>query len=447
MFKSIWYLLKVIILIGLAVYLAVMPGDVKFTWNEYTVTVQLGIFALIAFITVLGISALTSLVHDLFLLPKEWSRSRVESRRSKGHQAIVRSLSAAAAGDYKNAYYFSHRAQKFLPENEAGLPLLLQAHAARGRGNDQDSEDAFRALLKNADTALLGVQGLIQKAMLEGDYSSALSLARESAAAQPKNIHLLKPVYDLEIRNRLWKDALSTLDKLVSGKAVDIAEAKADRAAIYIVMGDHSRHDGKFSEGAKLYKKAFQADPSFTPAAMRLALSDLDMGQRVAALAVAKKNWALTANPQLLPIFRRLCPQDKKDMRTTEYRWMEWVAEFHPDSQEAVLAVAQVAIDHGMWGEARAALARAEKIRPTRNLYLMWVKLEEATGKKPDAVRHWLDRASQAEKDRNWVCTKTHRYFDEWLAIVEPEGFFNTLEWETGKVSVTPERGWLLKNA
>lgn len=447
MIKSLWYLAKIFILLGVGVYLAVLPGNVQINWNEYTVTVQLGIVALILFVAVLTIAFVTGVVHDLFLLPKEWQRSRFERRRTKGHQAIVRALSAAAAGDYKNAYYLAHRAQKFLPDSEAGLSLLLQAHSAKGRGKEEDSESAFKALLKNADTAILGVQGLIHKAMLEGDYSRALLLARESAAAQPKNPHLLKPVYDLEIRNRLWPQALLTLDKIASHKIMPAEEIKSDRAAIYIVLGDTARAEGKFQEATKDYKRAFQADPKSTPAAMHLANVDIDMGQRVAALAVVKKNWTLTAHPQLLDLWVKLCPTDKKDQRTTEYRWMEWVAEFHPNSQEALLAVAQAAINHGMWGEAKSALMRAEKIRPSRDLYLMWVRLEELTNKNPDVIRQWLDRASKSNAGPKWICSKTHRASENWIAIVEPEGFFNTMEWRDAPALETSEPQWLLKQA
>lgn len=448
MINSIWYLIKIMLLLGLCVYLAVLPGNVKINFHEYTVTVQLGVVALILFISVLVVSFLTGVIHDVFMLPKEWQRSRSESRRTKGHQAIVRALSAAAAGDYKNAYYLAHRAQKFLPDSEAGLSLLLQAHSARGRGADEDSEAAFKALLKNSDTAILGVQGLIQKAMLEGDYARALLLARESASAQPKNAHLLRPVYDLEIRNRLWNEALATLDKIASYKTMPVDAIKSDRAAIYIVLGDLARTEGKFVEAMKNYKRAYQSDPKSTPAAIRLACVNLDMGQRVAALAIVKKNWTLTGHPQLLDLWRKLCPKDKKDPRTTEYRWMEWVAEFHPANQEAVLGIAQAAIDHGMWGEAKAALMRAEKLRPSRDLYLLWVRLEEQTNKNPETIRQWLDRASDASKGPQWICAKTFRVFEHWVAIVEPEGFFNTLEWrDAPAVQDLVEPQWLLKSA
>ena len=446
MFNSIWYLIKIVVILGLGVFLATQPGRMQVTWNEYTITAHLGIVFLFLFLVLLGITLLTGMIHDLFRLPEKWRQSRIESRRSKGHQAIVRALSAASAGDYKNAYYLAYRAQQFLPEREAGLSLLLQAHTAKNRGHEEDSENAFKLLLQNADTAILGVQGLIQKAMMQGDYPEALRLARESAETQPRNYYLLKPVYDLEIKNRLWNDALVTLDKLTSKKVMQADEAKRARSVIYIIVGDHAKSEGRYNEAAKAYKKAFQADPEFTPAAVRLANANLDMGQRTSALAVVKRNWTLTAHPDLLPLWRRLCPVDHKDARSTEYKWFEWVIEFHPDSQEAILALANIAIDHSMWGEARAALMRAEKIRPTKNLYLTWVRLEEATGKNSQTISQWLDRAAHAPQGPQWICARTHRVYEDWVPIVEPEGYFNSLHWSDILPSVQEDSStWLLQ--
>ena len=446
MFKSIWYLLKILVLIGVGVYLASLKGSVRVTWDDYVLTVHTGIAALLSFLIILAVSFFTGVLHDLLSLPKEWKRSRSETRRGKGHQAVIRALAAASAGDYKNAYYLAHRAQKFLPASEAGLSLLLQAHAARGRGNEADSEAAFRELLNNADTAVLGIQGLIQKEIIEGDFARALKLARDSAALQPRNSHLLKPVYDLEIRNRLWSDALATLNKIATAKSIPLDDIKSDRSAIYIVLGDLAKSEGKFTQSFDAYKKAYHANPKSTPAAMRLALAERDFEKRNAALSIARKNWTATANPQMLPVLRKFAPIDKKDQRTSDYSWMESFLKLHPESQEALLALAQTAIDHGMWGEAKSALARAEKIRPSRDLYLLWAQVEEMTNKNPDVIRQWLDRSTKAPIGPRWICSRTHRIFDQWVAVVEPEGFFNTLEWrDTPHVQEFDQSQWLLK--
>jgi HemY protein len=428
MLKSIWYLFKVLIVIGFAVFLAVQPGTVQLTWRDYTFRdVHLGAVAVMLFMLMATLMILTGFFYQMAALPRELSRRYKEKRRTRGYQALVNSLTAAAAGDHKHAYYLAHRAQTLLPENESGIPLLLKAHAAKSRGHNADTDQAFKELLKNADTALLGAHGLMQKAMIQGDYPQALRLAREAQSKQPRNLALLKPVYDLEIRNRLWDEALVTLEKAVSGKVIPRYEADHDRTAIYCILGDRAKAAGQQEEAFRFYKKACDLSPYFAPAVDRLARSWLDRGQRLRALYLVKKAWIGNPHPDLMPLWDMLTPRNEQEPHKARYRWFEWIQEFHPDKSFAVLALARVAIEEGLWGEARAALVRAEKIEPSAQLYRLWVMLEERTGNKADNIRQWLDRAANAPAPKTWTCQKTGRQFDRWVAIVEPEGFFNTV--------------------
>ncbi len=438
MLRSIWYLLKILIVIGFAVFLAVQPGTLEVTWREYTFrNVHLGAVAVTLFLIILVVAMFAGALYRLMALPKEMARRHREKRRTRGYRALVGSLSAAAAGDHKHAYYLAHRAQTLLPDDESGIPLLLQAHASKGRGHTAGTDEAFQALLKNADTALLGAHGLMQRAMIEGDFAQALKLARDVLARQPRNPALLKPVYDLEIRNRLWNEALATLDKAASKKVVARHEADHDRTAIYTLLGDQAKVAGRTEEAFKFYKKACALSPGFAPAVDRLARNWLERGQRLRALDLVKKAWIANPHPDLLPLWDMLTPQGEKDPRAARYRWFEWVQEFHPDKAFAVLALAKVAIEEGLWGEARTALVRAEKIEPSAQLYRLWVMLEERTGNKPENIRQWLDRAAIAPPNKSWTCQKTGRHFDHWVAVVEPEGFFNTVVW--GERTVAPD--------
>lgn len=449
MVRSLWYLAKVLIFIGLAVFLGTQSGTVDVAWREYTVSIHLGFAAVALLVVLLTVAAFSRLATRIGYVPREFFRYRQDRRRTKGYQALMRSLSSSAAGDYKLAFYFAHRAQKFLPEGEAGLPLLLQANAARGKGDQVETDFAFRELLKNPDTMLLGVQGLMQKAMTAGDFPQALSLAREAFVRQPGNHYLLRQIYDLEIRNHLWNDALVTLDKAQRKKVIPGDMADCDRAALYLLLGDMAGRESRAGEAQAFYKKAWKINRNFVPAVVRLAESWLAEGRRVKALGIVQDAWEKTGHPDLLPVFSDLAPSDEKSLRHGgKYRWFEWVQEFHPESREAVLAQARAAIDEGLWGEARAALARAEKLGPTKDLYMLWVTIEEKTSAKPDVIRQWLDRAAKAPEGQAWICQKTLRRFAVWTALVEPEGHFNTLRWnETPKAEETSPSALWLKSA
>lgn len=429
MFRALWYLIKIIILVGLAVFLLVQPGEVVVGWKEYKVTIQLGVTAVALLSVLFFVSFLSEWATRISLWPRNLARARAERRRTKGYRALMQSLSAAAIGDQKNAYYLAHRAQKFLPEDEAGLPLLLQARAMSKDDTGQDNEEPYRLLLKNADTALLGLQGLTQNAILAGDFQKALLLARQSLKANPKNYALLKAVYDLEVRNRLWNDALVTLAEAVRRKVIERAIADHDRVAIYLALGDMARQDGRLDEGAELYRQAYKLDSDFVPTIVRLIQSYIDTGKRHKAMSLVEKSWKRKAHPAFLPLWKILTPAQKPGQVNVKFRWFQWIAEFHPDSEIAQLALARAAIEEGMWGEARTALAKAEKLGQSAEIYELWVALEEKTSNRPDVIRQWLDRAYKASSGGVWVCSRTGRSFAEWQPVVEPEGLFNTLIW------------------
>lgn len=424
MFRALWYIFKVIVLVGLSVFLIVQPGQVTIAWKDYNISIQLGYMAAGVLVLLFLVASFSELITRLSLWPQNIARARAEKKRAKGYRSLMQSLSAAATGDQKNALILAQRAQKFLPEEESGLPLLLQAQAmSKNTGN---TEEPYKLLLKNADTALLGLQGMTQNAILAGDFEKALLLARKAYSENPKNHSLAKAVYDLEIKNRLWNDALITLDK--NRKYMRDSD-DVDRRVIYIVLGDMAKQEGRLDEAFRFYKKAFDEDKNFVPAATRFIQALIDTDKRSKALSILQKSWKENPHPAYIPLWSMLVPEQKAGKPNVKFRWFQWIAEFHPESEVAQLALARVAIDEQLWGEARIALAKAEKLGSSAEIYELWVLLEEKTTNKPDVIRQWLDRAYHAKTGGVWVCSKSGRNFPMWQAVIEPEGHFNSLIW------------------
>lgn len=424
MFRALWYIFKVIVLVGLSVFLIVQPGQVTIAWKDYNISIQLGYMAAGVLVLLFLVASFSELITRLSLWPQNIVRARAEKKRAKGYRSLMQSLSAAATGDQKNALILAQRAQKFLPEEESGLPLLLQAQAmSKNTGN---TEEPYKLLLKNADTALLGLQGMTQNAILAGDFEKALLLARKAYSENPKNHSLAKAVYDLEIKNRLWNDALITLDK--NRKYMRDSD-DVDRRVIYIVLGDMAKQEGRLDEAFRFYKKAFDEDKNFVPAATRFIQALIDTDKRSKALSILQKSWKENPHPAYIPLWSMLVPEQKAGKPNVKFRWFQWIAEFHPESEVAQLALARVAIDEQLWGEARIALAKAEKLGSSAEIYELWVLLEEKTTNKPDVIRQWLDRAYHAKTGGVWVCSKSGRNFPMWQAVIEPEGHFNSLIW------------------
>jgi HemY protein len=429
MFRALWYFVKIVILLGGVIFLYAQPGSVVATWGDYTVTLRLGALAAGLFIALCLIIFVSDIVTRMVMWPKEFMRARRERQRIKGYRALLQSMTAAAIGDKKTAFYMAHRAEKLLPASESGLPILLKAQAQPEQGQPQ--AEMYNALLQNADTALLGLQGLTQQAILLGDFPKALSLVRKSVETYPKSTVLLKALYDMELKNYLWGDALITLKRAEKAKVITKRDAAHDRTALYCLLGDMAAEAKRPDEAMESYKLATDfAGDFFAPAFTRLAKQYMVAGKDGKALAILEKAWRKNPHPDFLDAWSdAFTAASDKQKKLGKHGWMHVLTKTHPDLPESHLALARAAIEDGLWGEAKTALALAEKSGPRADIYHLWVDLETKTTNRAEVMRQWVDRAYNAPKGWQWVCVRTGRTYHDWVGVVEPERLFNTLVW------------------
>lgn len=155
MIKALWFAIKVGVLIALSVWIAERPGSVRIEWMEYTFTIQMGFFLLVALVFVLLTLFIYQVLKTFVGFPSSLRRYNEVKAREKGYRALTRGLTAVAAGDKKAAALYSKKASKLL-EGDTGLPLLLEAQAARLDGREEDAAQSFVALLEDKDASFWG---------------------------------------------------------------------------------------------------------------------------------------------------------------------------------------------------------------------------------------------------------------------------------------------------
>src|SRR5690606_10704777 len=120
---------------------------------------------------------MTLMIHRGLLglagLKRRWDTRRERRKTARGLRALSLGYSAIAAGDAKIAAYQAHRARTLLPADR-GMAVLLEAQAARLRGDRTGALEHYETLLTDKDTAFLGLRGLIAAAAEDGDTATAL---------------------------------------------------------------------------------------------------------------------------------------------------------------------------------------------------------------------------------------------------------------------------------
>lgn len=451
MIRSLWFLVKIAVVVGVVVWVAERPGSVRVEWLDYVFTVHVGLF-LLALLGVIVVSIfLYRVVRAFVTFPSSLRYYNEVKGREKGYRALTVGLTAVAAGDTAAAMKHAEKARKMLPEDE-GLALLLKAQAARLDGREEDARESFVALLENKDAAFLGVRGLLQASLDTGDTEAALQLARRALDLHPKQKWILRTVYDLEIRGRHWGAAADVLTRAVRSGAIRKERAMRDRAAMALAIALEAEDEGLHNVAAAQFKEAQTlaakienaadgvVDSGFVPAAIVYAqyLMRRGGGQRKKAVAQIEKAWKAQSNAvgagaqgAFVPVWAELMPVAAAGDPLARLKWFERLVKLNPQSAAGQMAAGQAAMDGGLWGEARKFFERAEELRPSAALYKAFAALEDRAGGDgaKEAARKWIEKAGDAPGDRVWVCRESGRVYEGWHPIAEPHGSFNTIEW------------------
>ena len=364
------------------------PGQVTFEWQGYHIETTAGVVILALIGLVIVLFVLDRLLVIIGQARRKLSGGGRERRQRRGYEALSRGLVAVAAGDASTAGKQARRAASLLDNRP--LTMLLSAQAAQLQGDDRAAADFFGTLRTMEGTQFLGLRGLLNQAMKREDWGQALSLAEEAHRLNPKSEWVVSTLFDLQKQLGRWRDAEATFDEAVKLKLIPEGHIARERAEI--VAGQSEMGDG--SERLRLAAKAFKADPSYTPAAVRyveLLLAEGDFGR---AASTVERAWEHDPEPELAELYWRARRCDDAGKKLDAARRL---AKRNPENLESRIVLAAAALEARAWGEARATLAPVAGADAVPRVCRLMAALEEGEHGDLAAARTWLMRAAGDE--------------------------------------------------
>lgn len=429
MFRALWFLIQIGLVVAAAVWISQRPGFVVVEWMDYKLSAQIGIFLLGIAVIVLVALSLFKILNAIASVPSRLVGYRHESARRRGYRALTRGFVAIAAGDAKGATRLARQTRTLLP-GDNGLPVLLEAQAARLRGEEGAARLSFEELLKDKDASFFGIRGLLKSALDAGDIETALAYARKAHAVHPKQGWILKIVYDLELKNGLWNDAARTLAKIEKYHVLPADHIRRDMITLLVFAAQRADAEGQPGEAKGLLKKAYRLDETNIITTARLADKYIAQGKMRKATSLIEKTWKANPHPDLLALWDKMAPENKPSDLMRRLRWYEKLVAIKPDSADGQMAAAKAAMQDGLWGEARAYLTIAEDIEPSARLYKLRAQMEEQSTHDEKKVREWLEKAADAPPSKVWTCRDTGMVYDRWSPVAQPHGSFNSIVWD-----------------
>jgi len=426
MIRATLFILVAAAFIFAAVWLVERPGFVVFTWEGWQVSTKVSV---LIFIIILGL-AVFCFFYRIWLglkrTPAAIIQTRQRRKRDRGYKALTQGMVAVAAGDAAEARRQAQKANGLL--GEPPLTKLLSAQAAQLNGDEESAKIYFNEMLKRPETAFLGLRGLLMQAQRNGKNTEALELAERAHTLKPKTPWILATLFDLQLKEGEWRQALKTLDQAIKNKAFEQAQGKKLRTAVFLACSLEAEKEKNFTDALSYAKKARTERKDYLPAIVMLAGFMNKTGKTRAMENLIEETWGSTPHPLLA---RYYADVQKSKGALAIVKRMEDLRKKNLNHPESRIALAQSLIEAQIWGAARALLEGLGLEEVPARVCRMMAKLEEGQNQDMEKAHYWWVRASDAAPEPTWVCEDCGAVRPTWTPLCSRCDAVGTFDWRT----------------
>ena len=434
----LWSLTKVILFVAVIAALALGVGmlaetggamQIKVAGWEFTVgpvqAIVLSAILLVGvWLTLRVLGLLGAIIR--FLNGDETAISRYfdRNRERKGYRALSEGMLALASGEPRVALARAQTAERLLDKPE--LTTLLVAQAAEASGDSKRATEAYKTLLQDDKTRFVGVRGLLQQKLAEGDRDVALKLAEKAFELRPKHAETQDILLRLQSDAGDWSGARATLGaKLKTGALPKDVYRRRD-AVLALQQARTVIDDGASIEAREAAIEANRLSPDLIPAAAMAARGYAAKGDRKNATRVLKKAWEVMPHPDLAAAFAEIEPDETPQARLKRFRTLTSLRTDHDETRMLLAELLVVAED---FPAARRALGDVATRHPTQRSLAMLAAIARGEGAEDAVVRDLVARAIAAPRGPQWVCDKCQAIHAGWTPVCDNCGSFDTLSW------------------
>jgi HemY protein len=434
----LWSLAKVLVFIAIVAGLTLGAGLLTeaggglriafggWEFNLGPLQAVLAVLALVAAVFILMLLAGLVVAVIRFLSGDETAISRYfdRSRERRGFNALSEALIALASGEGRVALARAAKAERLLRRPE--VTTLIAAQAAASLGDIAKAKEAYKRLLENDRSRFVGIRGLMQLKLAEGDTETALKLARKAFETNPRHEETQDILLKLQVGAQDWKGARATLGAKYRAGALPREVFRRRDAVLALQEARGVIEEGASIEAREAAIAANRLSPDLIPAAALAARGLAAKGDAKGAARVLKAAWKARPHPDLAAAFAAIVPEETPAERLSRFRPL---LALRPDADETRLLEAELLIAAEDFPAARRALGDLPTRHPTARSLTLMAAIERGAGSDEAVVRGWLARAVAAPRGPQWTCEACNTPHAQWMPVCSHCGGFDTLAW------------------
>ena len=386
MMRFFIFFLKLLVLMGIALWIVQTPGDVIIEWRGFRIHTSFGLFIGGMFL----LSALLSFFYmsgQFFLrLPKRVIRAYELRKFKKGYKILVDAMCSLFGQETDVSMEMAHKLQTLLPSPVIGL--WIEAFVTQKKNDDDKARKLYLKLKQKKEGNFLGLYGLITLALKEKDYAQAKTLAESLYKIRSGSPWVAYTLFDLYVRDEQFEMAGLVLDQIKPASSEERLRKNNLKALLWYKRANVQ--DLSRTEKLELLSYSNEFSPTFIPTACLYASLLNDVGKRSKALKVIERAWS--ASPEISLAHAYLACTPLRDSLEA-YQMAVHLLELTPTSDVAQLIVLEAALKASLWGEARVHLESVSEKNKTAFYYELKAQLLEQESNDIEGARECRQKA------------------------------------------------------
>jgi HemY protein len=434
----LWSLFKVVLFLGFiaaaawgAGFLLETEGGVRiavanteFTLGPLESVIGLLVLLLALWIVLKFVGLIVAFLRFLSGDETAVTRYFARNRERKGYDALAEGMMAIASGDNRLALTKATKAERLL--HRPDLTTLLTAQAAEQMGDKTRAEQAYKRLLSDERTRFVGVRGLMQQKLNEGDTDTAMKLAEKAFTLKPKHEGTQDVLLKLQAGAHDWSAARKTLGAKLKHSKLPRDVHKRRDAVLALGEAKDILDENKSIDAREAAIEANRLSPDLIPAAVMASDGYVAAGKPKNATRVIRKAWDAQPHPDLAAAFARIQPDESATDRIKRFGVL---IKGHPNNPETKMLEAELFIAAEDFPAAKQALGDLAETDPTARTLTIMAAIERGSGAEDAVVKGWLARALTAPRGPKWVCDNCGKSHNDWDPVCGNCGGFDTLSW------------------
>ncbi|MCX8501645.1 MAG: tetratricopeptide repeat protein [Alphaproteobacteria bacterium] len=425
MSKSFIFLIKVLLLLIPALWLAFYPGELKISWYEWQIETSVAVLVLFGFVATVLVIVLNRLARIVFDKPLRWWRS-LNEKRLRAVVAFSDGLIYAESGDLSGLQRAAKLAS-LIPETRTS-GMYLSARRNELQKNFGEARSLYEVVVLDSRLSLLARQGLARIALAEHQPQLALAQAEQARLVAPNALWVNQLLVELYEKNHDWAKLWQILEgkSELAGFSAKLIARK--QAIVQLALMSQAEAAGRTEEALTLAKSALESQPSFVPAISALARLLIAGGNLKAAERLIEKHWHQAQHPEIALLYRATAPDSSELAQVMRFRALEKRA---PESPETDFALGTISKTAELWGEARRYWRRAVERDPgyQARVYNALAALEIAEHDDHSTAETWIKKSREAGSLPLWRCHQCLQVADFWTPSCLHCGAVDRIEW------------------